>query len=147
MSQYLVTPGQLERILHRRALGDRVQDIAEAYKLEPPQISRLIHKDKAHFLRICKKLGVKPPRPGGKRKGSGRKEVSDEKKARYTVNYHPYAKKPEIEFVTLVCLKCREKFESEDRINERICSKCKDGAIWQAGADYSISRVKVMEHS
>lgn len=146
MSRYLVTPGQLERILHRRALGDRVDDIAAVYNLEPMQISRLIHKNKPLFLTICKKLEVLPPLPGGSRKDSERKEAPDEKKAKYNSNYHPYTKQQEITFVTLVCLKCQEEFESSDKVNERICKDCKGKDAWQAGADYRLHRFRYVEY-
>jgi len=138
VSRYLVTPGQLERILHRRARGDRVQDIAKAYNLDPMQISRLIHKFKPRLIHICQELGVAPPRHGGRRKASGRKKAPDEKKARYLVNYHAYAEHSEPTFVTLVCLKCGEEFESEDRVNERICKVCKQSNVWNSGSDFGL---------
>lgn len=137
MSRYLVTPGQLERILHRRALGDRVDDIAAVYNLDPCQISRLIHKNKPRFLTICRKLEVLPPAPGGQRKNSGRKKVPDEKKVKNTVDYHAYTKQQEIIFVTLVCLQCREEFESENKSKNRICKSCKTLDRWGAGPDFT----------
>ena len=137
--QYLITDAKLEALLQHRMHGTSVKGLAERYELSPTQVAGLLHKYKARLHVMYKSMGMLPPRHGGRRRGSGRRKYPDEKKARYNTNYHPDVKQVEEEKTTLLtCLKCREKFESEDNRGNRICKDCKSLHTWGTGVDFSI---------
>jgi len=136
--QYLITNAQLEGLLWSRARGEPVKSLAARYELSPPQVAGLLHKYKARLQAIYKSIGMLPPRHGGHRRNSGRRKVPDEKHSRYNMNYHPDVKQAEEkETLTLICLKCREEFESEDRCGNRLCKHCKTLHTWNTGSDFS----------
>jgi len=39
--------------------------------------------------------------------------------------------------ITLTCLRCGEKFESEDKRKNRFCKNCKSSHVWREGPDFS----------
>jgi len=126
----LLPPKQLDDLLRRRALAERLPELARRFSLTLHQVYKLLDNHRRRLESVCAEFGIPPPRHGGYPSLHPAKRRRRRFLPRPPTDAAPPAR-------TRTCLKCGDDFTSEGPWN-RVCAKCKISQAWRLGGDWAV---------